>query len=324
MPLNTIRRYGRREFLATGSTALFAAGVSPLSNPAGPSSRYPFLNREGGRLLLSWLDDDGNGMRSFRFAIHENGTWTRPRAIASGRRLMLNWADFPSVTFLPNGQLAAHWLERHDSAGAYGIRIAFARDPEASWITAFASTRPTADGYEGFVSLGASGQGVYASFLDHSKPVTALRVARFGSDGRFLDDRVVDGDVCSCCQTAIATAGGAPIVAYRGHTRDEVRDIRSVRVREGRESRPRVVSRDNWRINACPVNGPSLVADGPQAAVAWYTSATSPKVWLAFSDDAGGAYGAPIRIDDGRPIDTSFPGFVDLMRGLGAAIEGPV
>lgn len=302
MPLDTIRRYGRREFLATGSTALFAAGVSPLSNPSGPSSRYPFLSRAGGRLLLSWLDDDGNGMRSFRFAIHENGTWTRPRAIASGRRLILNWADFPSVTFLPNDQLAAHWLERHDSAGAYGIRIAFARDPEASWITAFASTRPTADGYEGFVSLGASGQGVYASFLDHSKPVTALRVARFGSDGRFLDDRVVDGDVCSCCQTAIAMAGGAPIVAYRGHTRDEVRDIRSVSLREGRGSRPRVVSPDNWRINACPVNGPSLVADGQRAAVAWYTSATSPKVWLAFSDDAGGAYGAPIRIDDGRPI----------------------
>jgi hypothetical protein len=302
MQLDTIRRYGRREFLATGSTALFAAGVSPLSNPAGPSSRYPFLSREGGRLLLSWLDDDGNGMRSFRFAIHENGTWTRPRAIASGRRLMLNWADFPSVTFLPNGQLAAHWLERHDSAGAYGIRIAFARDPEASWITAFASTRPTADGYEGFVSLGASGQRVYASFLDHSKPVTALRVARFGSDGRFLDDRVVDGDVCSCCQTAIATAGGAPIVAYRGHTRGEVRDIRSVRVMEGRGSRPRVVSRDNWRINACPVNGPSLVADGQRAAVVWYTSATSPRVWLAFSEDPGGTYGAPIRIDDGRPI----------------------
>jgi 3-phosphoshikimate 1-carboxyvinyltransferase len=32
----------------------------------------------------------------------------------------------------------------------------------------------------------------------------------------------------------------------------------------------------------------------------------------------------PVTIDDGRPIDTSFPGFVTLMRGLGAQIEGPV
>ena len=302
MPLDTIRKYGRREFLATASTALFAAGVIPLSSPAGPSSRYPFLSYDGGRLLLSWLEDGGDGIRSFRFAIHENGTWTKPRAIASSRQLMVNWADSPSVTFLPDGRLATHWLERQDSAGAYGIRIAFARDPEASWSTAFASTRPTAGGYEGFVSLGASGREVYASFLDHSKSVTALRIARFRSDGRFVDDRVLDGDVCSCCQTSIATAGGVPIVAYRGHTREEIRDIHSVRLLDADRSRPRVVSRDNWKINACPVNGPSLVADGQRAAVAWYTSATGPKVWLAFSEDADGAYGAPIRIDDVRPI----------------------
>jgi 3-phosphoshikimate 1-carboxyvinyltransferase len=30
---------------------------------------------------------------------------------------------------------------------------------------------------------------------------------------------------------------------------------------------------------------------------------------------------APVTIDDGRAIDTSFPGFADLMGALGAAIE---
>ena len=29
----------------------------------------------------------------------------------------------------------------------------------------------------------------------------------------------------------------------------------------------------------------------------------------------------PIAVDDGRPIDTSFPGFADLMNGLGAQID---
>ncbi|MCH7550501.1 MAG: 3-phosphoshikimate 1-carboxyvinyltransferase, partial [Proteobacteria bacterium] len=29
----------------------------------------------------------------------------------------------------------------------------------------------------------------------------------------------------------------------------------------------------------------------------------------------------PVGIDDSRPMDTSFPGFVDLMNGLGAAIS---
>jgi 3-phosphoshikimate 1-carboxyvinyltransferase len=29
----------------------------------------------------------------------------------------------------------------------------------------------------------------------------------------------------------------------------------------------------------------------------------------------------PVRIDDAAPIATSFPGFIDLMRGLGARLE---
>ena len=28
----------------------------------------------------------------------------------------------------------------------------------------------------------------------------------------------------------------------------------------------------------------------------------------------------PVAVDDGSPIDTSFPGFVELMNGLGASI----
>ena len=35
----------------------------------------------------------------------------------------------------------------------------------------------------------------------------------------------------------------------------------------------------------------------------------------------GLASAAPVTIDDGAMIDTSFPGFADLMRGLGARIE---
>ena len=32
---------------------------------------------------------------------------------------------------------------------------------------------------------------------------------------------------------------------------------------------------------------------------------------------------APVRIDDGETINTSFPGFVELMNGLGASIAPP-
>ena len=35
----------------------------------------------------------------------------------------------------------------------------------------------------------------------------------------------------------------------------------------------------------------------------------------------GMAAAKPVAIDDGSPIDTSFPGFLDLMNGLGAKLS---
>jgi hypothetical protein len=62
------------------------------------------------------------------------------------------------------------------------------------------------------------------------------------------------------------------------------------------------VHRDGWRIDACPVNGPAVSASGRRVAVAWFTAANdSARVKVAFSDDAGATFGAPVRVDDGNP-----------------------
>ena len=66
-----------------------------------------------------------------------------------------------------------------------------------------------------------------------------------------------------------------------------------------RWSEPVPVHRDNWRIAACPVNGPALRASGRQVAIAWFTAtADQGHVFAAFSSDAGKTFGTPIRIDD--------------------------
>ena len=66
---------------------------------------------------------------------------------------------------------------------------------------------------------------------------------------------------------------------------------------------PRPVAEDGWEINACPVNGPAVAASGRRVAVAWFTGARQAKrVRLAFSTDAGSTFGAPIEVDDGRPV----------------------
>jgi hypothetical protein len=62
------------------------------------------------------------------------------------------------------------------------------------------------------------------------------------------------------------------------------------------------VHRDNWKIAACPVNGPAVAASGRRVALAWFTAADdSARVKLAFSENAGANFSAPIRVDGGTP-----------------------
>jgi hypothetical protein len=63
------------------------------------------------------------------------------------------------------------------------------------------------------------------------------------------------------------------------------------------------VNADDWKIEACPVNGPQADAIGSRAVTAWFTAAQEKgRAFVAFSDDAGVTFGKPLQIDDGKPI----------------------
>jgi hypothetical protein len=101
-----------------------------------------------------------------------------------------------------------------------------------------------------------------------------------------------------------------PVVVYRDRSPDEVRDIAILRRVDGKWTQPALVHADDWHIEGCPVNGPSVVANGEQVAVAWFTGARdTARVNVAFSSDAGATFSAPVRVDDGNPagrVDVEF------------------
>jgi hypothetical protein len=113
----------------------------------------------------------------------------------------------------------------------------------------------------------------------------------------------VDERICDCCQTGLAMTSAGPIVVYRDRSAEEVRDIYAVRLVNGAWTAPRPVHADGWVMPACPVNGPAVSAEGRRVAVAWFTNAgDTARVRVAFSDDAGATFGAPIQVDGGRPL----------------------
>jgi hypothetical protein len=122
-------------------------------------------------------------------------------------------------------------------------------------------------------------------------------------------DTLVDPSVCECCQTTLtAFPDGGALLAYRGRTEAEVRDIRIARFRGQAWDAPRPLNNDDWRINACPVNGPRLDNDRGRVAAAWFTAAgNEPRVLASYSPDAGARFLYPLQIDRGQPtghVDT--------------------
>ncbi|HEX7241710.1 MAG TPA: sialidase family protein [Longimicrobiaceae bacterium] len=304
---------------ASAPAALGAPGELP--SPATPGSAEPNLAAgEDGRVYLSWVEPGPDSTHALRFATLEGERWSAPRTVASGRDWFVNWADFPMLAVLPDGRLAAHWLQRSGKGRyAYDVRIARSSDGGATWTPGVVPHRDGTESEHGFVSLWAEGgDSVGAAWLDGRKYAAAgegeggdgehgggemmVMSAVLGPDGAPGPEASLDARACDCCQTGVASTSRGPLLVYRDRSPDEIRDVYVTRRVDGRWTEPRPVHADGWKIPACPVNGPQASARGERVAVAWFTGARdTARVLVAFSSDAGATFGAPVRVDDGAP-----------------------
>lgn len=300
---------------------LISAQVRELPAPAGAGSGQPNLAvSPDGRVHLSWIERLGEGKFSLRFSTLEKGIWSAPHVIAEGANWFVNWADFPSMIALPDGSLAAHWLVK-SAPGTFDYDVTISRsfDGGKTWGKRFIPHRDGVKAEHGFVSLFAAKDGNLAAvWLDgremkadandahgHGHGNMTLRSVKIKRDGTLTDDAVLDTRVCECCQTSAAMTADGPVVVYRDRSEaeKEIRDISIVRLQDDKWSAPRPVFADNWQLNGCPVNGPSIAATGRRVAVAWFTGANNAsRVKLAFSDNAGESFGEPIIVDNGNPM----------------------
>jgi hypothetical protein len=311
-----------------GSPSRSGATVDTIASPTAAGARFPWLaSGPLGRVAMTWIERDADSVSSVKFALRgPDGAWSPVRTVVRDSLLFVNFADHPSVLYLPSGDLVVHWLQRGGLKGKYdyGIRLARSRDDGRSWSAPSIPYAAGEPGEHGFVSLvpGPGGREVLLSFLNGSesaRPLGAMHLGYTALDaaGKVTETRTLDDRVCDCCQTAAALTTQGPVVAYRDRSPDEIRDIVVTRLVRGAWTRPEAVAADGWKINACPVNGPSIVAAGDRVAIAWFTAARdTAKVLMSFSTDAGATFGSPVRVDAGRPA-----GYVGIvLAGDGSAL----
>ena len=198
--------------------------------------------------------------------------------------------DPPKVAVDNDGQIAVAWmtrpLKRED-----GSVIAVAR-PNLDRDGSVSLAQIEGDDPAGFLlceSLAYDDDGgLVAAWIDGGKASESrgetgrLSCAIASPQGRFETVTTLADSVCSCCRTSLAWLGPETFAcSYRGVANGDERDIRfAVLSDEGPDGTGPtftgdshgVVRNDGWHLDGCPSEGPTVAAEGSNAAwVTWYT-----------------------------------------------------
>ena len=290
-----------------------------LASPSTSNSAEPFLFTDiDSTVYLSWIEKN-EGKATLKFSSLDNEQWSEPSVIASGTTWFVNWADYPMIA--TNGkQFVAHFLDKSgESTYAYDVKLTTSDDKGKNWLDPRVLHDDKKQAEHGFVTLLPYGDKFFVTWLDGRNTVMegmkemdhheghhgsmSLRAAIMDAKGTKINEWELDNKTCDCCQTSAAITTNGPVVVYRDRSDAEIRDMSIVRLLDGQWTEPKTIHNDNWKIAGCPVNGPRVVAEGNNLAVAWFSAASDTShVNVIFSTDGGATFSKPIRVDEGSAI----------------------
>jgi hypothetical protein len=241
----------------------------------------------------------------------------------------------PRVT-LHGNDVSVVWVSKR--GGNAAIRAAASHDRGKTFVAARTVTPPGVTGARGWESAAISDSGViHAAWLDGRNAVVAstapdapgahhhgggdMRQDIFHAAWRGTEapvEGLVATNVCFCCKTAIVSRGDQVFVAWRHLFDGGVRDIAVAHSVDGGRTftRPVRVSPDNWKINACPDDGPAMAtASDGRLHIVWPTLVNDSDkarlgIFHAVSADGGVTFSPRERIDGTRGTDPAHPRLV--------------
>jgi len=317
--------------------------LTSLPFPIMDNTHYgePYLFTDSGnKTYMSWRETH-DGMHKLRYATLEEEGWSAPVTIATGSDWFVNWADYPQLVALSQGEMLSFFLEKSGpSTFSYDIKLTSSEDG-SQWEDPRILHDDGKKVEHGFVSMLPYDGNVFIAWLDgrntsdsqehgHAyghggKGPMTLRGAIADNKGNKLDEWELDNSVCDCCQTTAAMTDNGPVVVYRDRSLTEVRNINIVRLVDGEWTEPVHIYDDNWKIRGCPVNGPRADSKGNNLAIAWFAESHGhSEVKVIFSENGGAAFHNPIRINEGHTIGRVDLIMLDNESAMVTWMEGPL
>jgi hypothetical protein len=275
-------------------------------NPCGNGALQPnwSVDPRGGS-VLSWIEPSKTGLLDLRYAVRRGAAWSEPRTVATNRHFFRHPAELPEVMQFSDTMWLAHWVEvPQESSDAEFIYVSSSSDG-VHWSQPLMANQDRKPVEHGLVSMIESGKNEASLFwLETPKGEDGpgyLMHTVVNAQGKETKEEPIDTDVCSCCSTAVARTAKGLLVAYRDHTNSDIRDISVTRLENDKWSKPNNVHADNWKLDACPINGPGVAAKDNRVAVVWYTGAQdSPRTQIAFSNDSGSTFANSVVVSTGH------------------------
>jgi hypothetical protein len=229
----------------------------------------------------------------------------------------------PKIVALNDGGLIASYTTRPEKQMIGTIFTARSTDGGKSFSAPQAMLNEGGQRFEAF-AVSPKGR-IYAGWLDKTHALKAKAEGReFAGSGvafatsddggaSFKGKSILMDHACECCKMSAAIdRDGLAVFAWRQVFDDGARDHYAARLSaDAATLAGGRVSDDNWVINACPHQGPSIAIDRAGVwHIAWFTKGKNRQgLFYAQSRDDGQSFSAPEKIGD----DARAPAFAALL-----------
>lgn len=273
-----------------------------ISDPAHEASCVYLTSDQKGRPVISWVEVDSVSGSQLMMADWEDphGRFSEPSAFDLPEHVSIHEEGMPKVVIGADGiRMVIFEISKpseHSAWGVSDILSATSSDQGETWspLRSVVPDKPelASISFSGVARLadGEIGMGWLGTDPDPDAKGRPVYFARTSGGENFGEPVLVDPSACECCRVAVSGFGDKGIaIAYRDLLPGSVRDISLVISDDGGKSfsDPIPFTGDDWEVEGCPHNGPSLAAAGDRIRAAWFTNGSEPGAYLAEIDASG-------------------------------------